>query len=140
MKRRDFVTLSVKSAMAAGMVGSIPVALLREHTAHAATLAAGLSNPAAQPLFTNAAANALSASFKYRIRRRRRLVVNAAQAVQMTGLVGADGSTPVPTTIWGYGTFRDGVTWPGRTLEVNADDDPITVVWNNGLLDFSNGF
>ena len=37
MKRREFLTLSVKAAMAAGFTSAIPVSLLRTHTAHAAT-------------------------------------------------------------------------------------------------------
>ncbi|MGA7799296.1 MAG: multicopper oxidase domain-containing protein [Gammaproteobacteria bacterium] len=134
MNRRDFLTLSVKSAMAAGLVGSIPLSLLRSHTSRAATLAAGLSDPTLQPLFVNPAPNALAGSFKYSVGKARSLRITTGQAVQMTGLVGADGSTPVPTTIWGYGTRQDGVTWPGRTLERNTADAPITVLWENGLL------
>jgi len=53
MKRRDFLTLSVKAAMAAGYTAAIPTALLRTHASHAAILAAGLSDPAMQPLFVN---------------------------------------------------------------------------------------
>jgi len=44
MKRRDFLTLSVKSAMAAGMTAAIPLSLLRTHNARAAILATGLSD------------------------------------------------------------------------------------------------
>lgn len=64
MKRRDFLTLSIRSAMAAGLTASLPLALLRAHSSHAAVLAAGLSDPAAQPLFTNPAPNALATNFK----------------------------------------------------------------------------
>ena len=65
MKRRDFLTLSVKAAMAAGYTSSIPASLLYSHNSHAAILAAGLSDPAMQPLFTNLAPNAMAAGFKY---------------------------------------------------------------------------
>jgi len=133
MKRREFLTLGVKSAMAAGMTAAIPFSLLRTHTAHAEILAAGLSDPAAQPLFTNLAPNAMSAGFKY-MPQNNKLTIGMAQAVQMTGLVGADGYTQVPTTIWGYGTKALGVTWPGRTLEVNTADDPLEVTWENKLI------
>lgn len=51
MKRRDFLTLSVKAAMDAGLTGAIPASLLKAHTAHATVLTAGLSELAAQPLF-----------------------------------------------------------------------------------------
>jgi len=133
MKRRDFLTLGVKSAMAAGLTAAIPVSLLRIHTARAAVLAAGLSDPAAQPLFVSPAPNALSAAFKY-APQSGKLRITMAQAVQMTGLVGPDGYTPVPTTIWGYGTRDLGVTWPGRTLEISTADDPLEITWQNDLV------
>ena len=133
MKRRDFLTISVKSAMAAGLTAAVPVSLLRTHTAHAAILAAGLSDPAAQPLFTNPAPNAMSAAFKY-VAQNNKLNIVMGQAIQMTGLVGTDGYTQVPTTIWGYGTKKLGVTWPGRTLEINTADDPLEVTWENNLV------
>ena len=115
MNRRNFLTLSIKSAMAAGMTSAIPLSLLRSHTSHAAILAAGLSDPAAQPLFTNLAPDAMSAGFKY-TPVANKLKINQGQTVQMTGLVGADGITPVPTTVWGYGVNDAiGVTWPKTT-------------------------
>ena len=133
MNRRDFLTLSIKSAMAAGMTSAIPLSLLRSHTSHAAILAAGLSDPAAQPLFTNLAPNAMSAGFKY-VPKNNGLKINQGQTVQMTGLVGADGITPVPTTVWGYGVNDAiGVTWPGRTIERNVNDEPLEIMWKNKL-------
>jgi len=132
MKRREFVTLGIKTAMAAGMTSAIPLSLLRSHNSHAAILAAGLSDPAAQPLFVNHAPNAMSAAFKF-VPRNNRLNIIAGQAVQMTGLVGADGVTPVPTTIWGYGENGTGVTWPGRTIERHVEDDPLQITWENKL-------
>ena len=134
MKRRDFLTLSVKAAMAAGFTGAIPASLLKTHTAHAAILAAGLSDPAAQPLFTNLVPNAMSAGFKY-APKNNKLRIITAQTVQMTGLVGADGVTPVPTTVWGYGENGDSVTWPGRTIERHVDDKPLEITWQNKLFD-----
>ena len=134
MKRRDFLTLSVKAAMAAGFTGAIPASLLKTHTAHAAILSAGLSDPAAQPLFANPAPNALSAGFKYAPKNNKLRIVTE-QAVQMTGLVGIDGNTPVPTTIWGYGENGKGVTWPGRTIERHVNDKPLDITWQNKLTD-----
>lgn len=134
MKRRDFLTLAIRSAMAAGMTATVPLSLLRTHTSRAATLAAGLSDPAMQPLFANAAPNALSAAFKY-VPKNDKLRIQMAQAMQITGLLGADGVTPVPTTIWGYGENGKGVTWPGRTFERNVSEDPLEVMWQNKLLD-----
>ncbi|MGD8934221.1 MAG: hypothetical protein PVF35_05545, partial [Gammaproteobacteria bacterium] len=118
MKRRDFLTLSVKAAMAAGYTAAIPASLLKSHTSHAATLAAGLSDPAAQPLFTNLAPNAMAAAFKYVPNKNHKLTIGAAQTTQMTGLVSVlpNGKTrPVSTTVWGYGD-KSGVSWPGKTI------------------------
>lgn len=134
MKRRDFLTLSVKAAMAAGYTSAIPASLLYSHNTHAAILAAGLSDPASQPLFTEVAPNALAAGFKY-VPKNNQLKIVAAQAVQMTGLVGADGVTPVPTTIWGYGEKMNSVTWPGMTIERHVSDAPLTIKWRNRLID-----
>ena len=134
MKRRDFLTLSIKSAMAAGMTSAIPLSLLRSHTAHAAIAAAGLSDPAAQPLFVNQAPNALSAGFKY-VPNNNKLTIITAQTTQMTGLVqvSKNGKTkPVPTTVWGYGD-ETGVTWPGRTIERHVNDAPLEIRWENNL-------
>jgi len=134
MKRREFLTLCIKSAMAAGMTTAIPAALLRSHTSRAATLAVGLSDPAMQPLFVTPAPNALASSFKY-VPQNGKLKIQMAQAWQMTGLVGEDGSTPVSTPVWGYGPSGSGVTWPGRTLEIRAGVEPLEVTWENNLVD-----
>lgn len=139
MKRRDFLTLSVKAAMAAGLTASVPVALLRSQNAHAALLSAGLSDPAMQPLFTNLAPNAMSAGFKYKPRNNR-LKIMAAQTVQMTGLVdSADGVTPLSTTVWGYGENGSSVSWPGRTIERHVNDKPLKIKWENKLTDAVTG-
>jgi len=133
MKRRDFLTIGVKSAMAAGLTATVPLSLLRTHTANAAILAAGLSDPAAQPLFAHLAPNAMATGFKY-TPQNNKITIGMGQAVQMTGLVGgANGYTPVPTPVWGYGTRELGVTWPGRTLEIHTGDDPLEVTWQNNL-------
>ena len=131
MKRRDFLTLSVKAAMAAGLTASVPVALLRSQNAHAALLSAGLSDPAMQPLFANLAPNAMSASFKYRPKKNK-LSIIAAQTKQMTGLVNARGKA-LSTTVWGYGAKGGDVTWPGRTIERHVDDAPLEIRWQNNL-------
>ncbi len=129
VSRRDFL----KAGAMLGVSASVPWhRFIRE--AYGTPLAVGLSDPAMQPLFANPAANALSAGFKY-VPKNNKLKIAMRQAVQMTGLVGADGMTPVPTTIWGYGENGQGVTWPGRTIERNVADDPLEVTWQNKLLD-----
>jgi len=134
MKRRDFLNLSIKAAIAAGYSSAIPVSILKSRTAHAEPLLNFLSNPAMQPMFTEMAPNAMAADFKYVIRGNR-LKITTMQTVQMTGLVGVDGVTKVPTTVWGYGTSAEGVSWPGKTIERHVDDAPLTIKWENKLID-----
>jgi len=140
MKRREFLTLSIKAAMAAGLTSSIPYALLKSKTAHAELLAAGLSDPAMQPLFTNLAPNAMSAAFKYGLNPRSKSISIVMEMVrQYTGLIGirSDGTLgAVSTPVWGYGTDDNvGATWPGRTFERNINDGPFRIEWKNYLLD-----
>ncbi len=132
MDIREFLTLSVKSAMAAGLTSAIPASLLYPYNTRAATLAAGLSDPAMQLLFVHHTPNALADSFKY-VPRRDRLKIIAAQIRQFTGLVGGDGVTPVATTVWGYGPKDARVSWPGMTIERHVADAPLKVVWKNHL-------
>ncbi|MDC1288016.1 multicopper oxidase domain-containing protein [Gammaproteobacteria bacterium] len=80
------------------------------------------------------APNALAAGFKY-APVNNKIKIYASQAVQLTGLVGADGVTPVPTTIWGYGEKKSPATWPGMTLERHVSDPPLVVKWRNRLID-----
>jgi len=142
MKRREFLTLSIKAAMAAGFTSAIPYALLRSKTAHAELLAAGLSDPAIQPLFTNIAPNVLAPAFKFTNNAANKLQVVAELTRQKTGLVGVSSNgklRQVSTPVWGYGTNdRTGVTWPGRTFERHINDAPLKVKWSNELLQ-SNG-
>lgn len=137
MNRRNFLTLSIKSAMAAGYTSAIPASLLFSHTSHAAIIAAGLSDPAAQPLFTNLAPNAMAAAFKY-VPKNDRLKINARQVKHKTGLMGYDSNgvfKPVKTKVWGYGEDDDiGVTWPGRTIERHVNDAPLNIKWKNELI------
>jgi len=139
MKRREFLTISIKSIMAAGLTSAIPYALLRSTTAHAELLAAGLSDPAIQPLFTNLAPNAMSAAFKYGIgTRTNKISIKMELVRQSTGLIGlrSNGSIgKVNTPVWGYGADDDvGSTWPGRTFERHIKDAPLTIEWTNNLL------
>ncbi len=130
VSRREFL----KASAMLGVTASVPWhRFIRE--AYGGPLALGLSDPGIQPLFANPAPNAMAAGFKY-VPKNNKLRIQMAQAVQMTGLVGADGVTPVPTTIWGYGeNGRNSVTWPGRTIERHVADDPLEVTWQNKLVD-----
>ncbi len=141
MNRRNALTLGIKAAMAAGLTGSIPVALLRSHSAHADILSAGLSDPNAQQLFENPTPNALAASFKLGYqsksslerRSKRSYVVSMRQTKQYTGLVNSRGRY-LKTPCWGYAEKGRKPSWPGRTIELHTSDDPIQIKWKNGLV------
>ena len=98
--------------------------------AWAATQGPGLSDPAMQPKFANYVPNALDPGFIYDTSKGQ-IKVQVSQSVQNTGLVGTDGVTPVPTTIWGYGDNK-WVSWPGRTFETFTHV-PLEVKWENKL-------
>ncbi len=143
MKRRDFLTFSIKSAMAAGLTSTMPLALLRSQNVHAAIIGVALSDPTVQSLFTNSVPNAMSREFKY-IPYKNSLTIFTEQSVQKTGLVGINGN-PLSTTIWGYGARANSgstagqvnVTWPGFTIERHINDAPLKILWLNNLTDHS---
>jgi len=91
-----------------------------------------LSDPAMQPMFANPVPNALDPGFIYKAKKGK-IKVAVGQTVQQTGLVGPDGLTPVPTTVWGYGD-KQFYTWPGRTFQVRSGE-PLEVKWENRLID-----
>jgi FtsP/CotA-like multicopper oxidase with cupredoxin domain len=96
----------------------------------------GLSNPARQNIFTQTVPNALDDSFKYRPMDNK-ISIYAAQSVQDTGLIRPRTGEPVSTTVWGYGSAPDSVTWPGMTFEMRVNEDPLKVTWINALVDSS---
>ena len=100
--------------------------------AYGSTQGPGLSDPAMQPKFASPVPNALDPSFIYDTSKGK-IKVAVGQSVQYTGLVGTDGITPVPTTVWGYGDKKL-YTWPGRTFQVRSYE-PLEVKWENRLLD-----
>jgi FtsP/CotA-like multicopper oxidase with cupredoxin domain len=83
-----------------------------------------------QPKFHTYAPNALDPGFIYDTSKRK-IKVAVGQTVQMTGLVGPDGVTPVPTPVWGYGDDKF-YSWPGRTFQVTSYE-PLEVKWENRL-------
>ena len=129
MNRREFLKLSLATGTASYLATTQFGMLSR---AFAATQGPGLSNPASQPKFTNAVPNALDPGFIYDTSKGK-IKVAVGQTVQQTGLVGADGLTPVPTTVWGYGD-KQFYTWPGRTFEARSYE-PLEVKWENRLVD-----
>jgi spore coat protein A len=132
MKRRDFM----KTAGLAG-AGLVLLPGFTRRGLYAVPASAGLSDPFLQPKFANLVPDALAPSFKF-TSRNGKFKVATGPSVQMTGLVGSDGITQVPTPVWGYGNPSKGYTWPGKTFEVQSGD-PIEVKWENRLVDPING-
>lgn len=131
VSRRKFLKTSVAAAVAASVSGQL---WIRE--AFGTPLAVGLSDPALQPKFANLVPDALSPGFKFDLGmgRFKKTKVAVGQSVQFTGLVGEDGVTPAPTTVWGYGDQGSFYSWPGRTFEVQSGE-PVEVKWENRLID-----
>ena len=94
MKRREFLSFSIKAALATGSMTAMQAAWLRK--AGAVALTDFLSDPAAQPLFVNDVPNAMAAAFKY-VPKRNKLRIIHAQTTQFTGLV--DGGSPQPRAL-----------------------------------------
>jgi FtsP/CotA-like multicopper oxidase with cupredoxin domain len=125
VSRREFLKLTGASA---GALAALRYGLMGG--AFAATEGPGLSDPASQPKFSEIVPNALDPGFIYDTSKGK-IKVAVGQMVQNIGLVGPDGVTPVPTTLWGYGD-KGFYTWPGRTFQVN-NNEPLEVKWENRL-------
>ncbi|MDH5519620.1 MAG: multicopper oxidase domain-containing protein, partial [Acidimicrobiia bacterium] len=136
ISRRNFIRATASGGVGLFVLGRIGTEVWSPSVVAAATQGPGLSDPAAQPKFVVAAPNALDPAFIHDTttgRSGNRIKVGVGQAMQYTGLVGPDGATPVPTTVWGYGT-KNLYTWPGRTFLVRSND-PLEVKWENRLVD-----
>ncbi len=132
LTRRQFISYVGAGGAGVLVFGGRTVGLLGGPSATAATQGPGLSDPAMQPKFATPVPNALDPGFVYDVKKGK-ITVSVRQAVQQTGLVGPDGVTTVPTTIWGYGD-KGLHTWPGRTFQVRSGE-PLEVKWQNKLVD-----
>ncbi|HID36576.1 MAG TPA: hypothetical protein EYP39_04260 [Ghiorsea sp.] len=134
MKKKDGITRrgSLKTSVYIGAGSIFPSAGLLQN-AQGQVLMTGLSDPALQPKFQQLAPNALDPSFKFKAKsnKKPKFKIFVKQTTHMTGLIGVGGN-PVSTTIWGYGQKKQGVTWPGRTFEVQSGK-MIKVKWENKL-------
>ena len=125
-QRRDFLKLSGAAGVTAALPFSRWVAKAR-----ADGLIYGLSDPAAQPRFTEPVPNALDPGFIYDTTKGK-IKVAVGPTVQETGLVdGLDNRLPTP--LWGYGDKKR-YTWPGRTFQAKSGE-PLEVKWENRLTD-----
>jgi len=128
LTRRDFIKLTAASGAGAWLASNVGFMT----RAMAVPQGPGLSDPAFQPKFATFVPNALDPGFVYKPKKGK-IKVAVGQTMQHTGLVGPDGVTPVPTTVWGYGD-RKLYTWPGRTFQVRSNE-PLEVKWENRLTD-----
>jgi FtsP/CotA-like multicopper oxidase with cupredoxin domain len=133
VSRRDFLKLSGATSLAVYLAArGFP-----QLKAFAAPAAAGLSDPALQPKFEELVPNALDPGFIFEPLpggpRAGQYNVSIQQSVQQTGLRNPKSGKLLDTTVWGYGYDDErGVTWPGRTFQVQSGV-PTTVRWNNEL-------
>jgi spore coat protein A len=99
--------------------------------AWAAKLAAGLLDPAKQPLFAETVPNALDPGFKYQPIGDDQYMVGMHKFVHELGLVDPKTKGVLSTEMYGYG--QDGnPTYPGKTFEVQSGKR-VSVRWTNNL-------
>ncbi|MDH3500131.1 MAG: multicopper oxidase domain-containing protein [Acidimicrobiia bacterium] len=125
LDRREFL----KGATATGALVYLNVAG-GVRRAFAVPAAAGLSNPALQPMFLNLVPNAIDPSFVFQSSNNKYKIA-MEQLTQMTGLVDATGNA-LSTAVWGYGKNGPGGTWPGMTF-IARSGEPVEVKWENKL-------
>ena len=125
MKRRHF--LKISAAASAG-------AMVRNRMMFGAVAAPGLSDPTLQPKFVNLAPNALAPGFIYQPGPDGKYRVAIKERKQWTGLVNSKNGRPLYTKVWGYGYDDEkGVSWPGRTFQVDSGPSETTIRWDNML-------
>jgi spore coat protein A len=142
ISRRQF--LKITAATGAGLAlplssGRGPLGALR---ASAVYQAAGLSDPAKQPMFVELAPNALDPGFLFKDLNqdgwpvhKPNFSISIKETWQETGLINPKNGRRLKTPIWGYGS--DTVTWPGQTIQVVSASaggaDETIVRWENAL-------
>ncbi len=132
--RREFIRATGAGGVGLLVLGHVGADIFSPSRVAAATQGPGLSDPAVQPKFAAHVPNALDPSFVYDTgKKNNKIKVAVGQTVQYTGLVGPDGLTAVPTTVWGYGA-KQSYSWPGRTFQVRSNE-PLEVKWENRLVD-----
>jgi len=140
IRRRDALRLGALGVAGAAIPGLTVGGHAYAATASLAAVAQGvrLMDPADQPMFVEPAPNALAAPFKYApgrgVGNDGVYVISTERASHQAGLVNPRSGKRLTTTIYGYGSGDYGPTWPGRTLDINKnDEDMVRVRWDNQL-------
>jgi FtsP/CotA-like multicopper oxidase with cupredoxin domain len=136
--RRKFL----KSSVAAGVTASLPMGwVIRQAGATPACgvlgcETEGLSDPACQFAnagFVNPVPDAMAPSFIYTPGTMPGgYDIRVGTSVQQTGLINGS-ETLLDTPIWGYGETGGGVTWPGKTFQIQSGKGTTKVRWRNEL-------
>ncbi len=140
ISRRDFIRLA--GAGGAGLYVLDRAGLLTGLPAGAVPAAAGLSDPALQPKFSELVPNALDPGFLFKDLNQNggpvqqpNFSLRVRETKQQTGLVNPKNGKRLDTRIWGYGA--DTVSWPGQTFQVMSTSaggaDETVVRWENEL-------
>jgi FtsP/CotA-like multicopper oxidase with cupredoxin domain len=100
----------------------------------------GLANPEVQPKFCNLVPSALDPRIRFtplgkldHLKYPQFYSVTAGQYKHDAGLVDSSGASLL-TTVWGYGSDKQDVSWPGKTIEVFRDT-PVWILWKNDLFE-----
>ena len=123
--RREFIKLSAAAAVGMLITSRWDRYVLASITA--------LLDPTLQPKFEGDVPNALDPSFVYAGTGGGNYQVGMYQKQQALGLINPADSSPLMTTVWGYGESAANATFPGRTF-IAQKDQPVNVQWTNNLV------
>ena len=136
----------LKAGMALGVQASIPLTLFHNKELIADSLIAEeyqdetLSDPAFQPKFEHHVPSAFHPSHKIggdkslkALKRVQNLKIVAGQYQHRTGLINKRGHR-LTTPMWGYGSSKSSVSWPGKTIEAFSHTN-VNVLWENKLTE-----
>ena len=126
--RRSFLRKSIVTAIAAALPGA---ALARPLAPRSTPV---LLDPRTQPRFVTPLPNPLDPCFLFQPAASggNRYEIHAGQISTSLGPVDLKTRAPLRTTVWGYGSAAQDVTYPGRTF-VARQGAPIEVKWSNRL-------
>jgi FtsP/CotA-like multicopper oxidase with cupredoxin domain len=146
-KTLDKFKVTRRQVLKAGLYGGAGLMIpwrFMPSKALAVPAAAGLSDPALQPKFTELVPNALDPGFLFKDLndnggpvQQPNFSLRVRETVQETGLINPGNGRRLKTKVWGYGA--DTVSWPGQTFQVmsslngNGGAGETVVRWENEL-------